>query len=132
MDHLEQDRSLADKRKEIVRRERSFWRRALRPLMLVALMGVSGGVVHLFHVANRTRLLCNDFVARNSRLSRTPVPPCSQAFTFVLNNHPTAGKWPGIKPGWVFTYRNPGPGSGIVFYVDLTGDVVHTEPLGWK
>jgi hypothetical protein len=37
----------------------------------------------------------------------------------------------GFKPGCTLEYKPRGPGGGVTYYVDLTGKIVHSEPLGF-
>ena len=102
-------------------------RRALVVGLLVGLLLLGGGAGRLFYTGNeaqaRTRMTCDKFMLHF-------VPPFSRTqtkFTMFLNSHPTAGEWIGFKPGWVLDY-----GSGAVtYYVDLSGKIVHVEPVNW-
>lgn len=74
-----------------------------------------------------TQAFCDAYMATFT----PPLPHNSTRFTLFLDNHPTAGEWPGFKPGWIIDYRNTGQVAGVTYYVNLSGDIVHSEPVNW-
>ena len=91
------------------------------------LLLITGLLVHFSRVISETRQQCDGVMARF-----TPaIPHNDTAFTMRLHSHPTTGDWPGFGLGWTIDYRSPLAADGVTYYVNLSGEVIHAEPIEW-
>ena len=102
-------------------------RLAWMAITLAALAAAWFTLAQLLDRREEAQAVCDGFMAGFS----PPLPRFQSEFTPFLNRHPTAGEVVGFKPGWIIGYRDLVTGSSITYYADLSGAVVHSEPVDW-